>query len=256
MIVSGGSNVGYSLDSELLSKKLNMETFNTSFSISHDYEFVLNYIASNLQKGDIFLYIPEFDNYYVNNENMMSHTLCVSIYNHPSFFSYLSFTQKVNFLTKVPKINTLLLYKNLKYQFLHTQKSSLQTNSRGDYIHHLDKSKTWKKTEITRYEKYQYNHKLSNHFKNAMLKAQQMAESKGATFYVSYPLIAASQYDVRFKEDLEKFYKNTTIKLIGSPENYIFQDDLIYDHPYHTTKKGREIRTEILIKDLQKVLKL
>ncbi len=254
MIISGGSNVGYSLNSELLTEKLDIETFNTSFSISHDYEFVLNYIASNLKKGDIFLYIPEYDNYYVNNENMMSHALCVSIYNSPSFFSHLSFTQKLNFLVKIPKINILLLYKNLKYLLSDTNKNSLQTNSRGDYIHHLNKPQTWEKTAITRYEKYQYDSKLSEHFKTALLKAKKVAESNGATFYISFPLIAESQYDVRFKKDLQKFYKNTSINTIGSQENYIFHDSLIYDHPYHTTKQGREMRTQLLIEDIQKVL--
>lgn len=253
MVISGGSNVGYSIDSELLTDKLKMEVFNVSFSISHDYELVLNYISSNLKKGDIFLYIPEYDNYYINNENMMSYALCGSIYNNPALFSHLSLTQKINFLTKVPKMNILLGYKNLKH-IISPQKSSLETNSRGDYITHLNQSKTWKKSVNTRYDKYKYNHKLSNHFKKVLLSVQKNVEKKGAHFYITYPSIATSQYDVRFAEDLKKFYKNNDLKLIGKAETYIFSDDLIFDHPYHLTKKGRSMRTQFLLQDIQKEL--
>lgn len=251
MIISGGSNVGYSLDSEMLTDNLRMEVFNVSFSISHDYEFTLNFIATNLKKGDIFLYIPEYDNYYITNENTMSDALCASIYNKPWFFNHLSLTQKVNVLTKVPKMNVLLMYKNIKHIISNTTKIS-ETNDRGDYISHLNKQKTWEATTITRYEKYNYDHKLSNQFKNAVLNAQKIAKSKGATFYVSFPSIAASQFDKRFTKDIHKFYKDSGINVIGKPETYIFTDNLIYDHPYHTTKKGRTMRTESLIIDIKK----
>jgi len=253
MVISGGSNVGYSLDSELMSEKLNMEVFNVSFSISHDYELVLNYIASNLKKGDTFLYIPEYDNYYINNENMMSHALCMTIYNKPSLFTHLSWTQKINFLTKVPKMNILLGYKNVK-QLIAFKENKAEINKRGDYISPLNQQKTWKKSAITRYEKYTYDHKLSNHFKKALQNAQKIAESKGASFYITYPSIAASQYDVRFVEDVKEFYKNSDLKLIGKQETYIFSDDLVFDHPYHLTKEGRKQRTEFLLKDIQKEL--
>ncbi|MBC8755135.1 hypothetical protein H2O64_10660 [Kordia sp. YSTF-M3] len=251
IIISGGSNVGYSLDSELLSKNLQQEVYNVSFSISHDYEYVLNYIASSLKKNDTFLYIPEYDQYYINNENTMSDALCVSIYNKPSTFQYLNFQQKINFLTKVPKLNILLLYKNLKH-LVSNKTIMLKTDNRGDYVTHLEQSATWKKSAITRYEKYKYDHKLSNQFKNALLKAQKIAESNGAIFYISYPSIAQSQYDERFSKDLKKFYKNSGLKLIGQPETYIFSDDLIFDHPYHLTKEGRKKRTQFLTKDIQK----
>lgn len=254
ILISGGSNVGYSLDTEVLAKKLDRDVFNISFSISHGYEFPLNYIASNLKKGDIFIYIPEYDHYYVDNENLMSDALSASIYNTPSFFQYLSFAQKVDFITKMPKFNILFIYKNLKNIFLKNSKSALELNSRGDYIHHLNKPQTWKKTKITRYEKYDYNGKLSDHFKDQLLQAKELAMQNGASFYVSFPAIAASQYDKRFKEDVEKFYKNSSISIIGTQENYIFQDSLIYDHPYHTTRKGRTMRTELLVKDIQKLI--
>jgi hypothetical protein len=251
MIVSGGSNVGYSIDSELLTTTLGMEVFNVSFFISHDYEFVLNFIATNLKKGDIFIYIPEYDNYYITNENIMSDALCASIYNKPSFFNHLSLTQKVNFLTKVPKMNVLFMYKNMKYISANTTSVS-ETNDRGDNISHLNKQKTWEAITTTRYEKYNYDSKLSNLFKKALISAKKIAESKGAFFYIGYPSIAKSQYDKRFADDLKEFYKNSDLKLIGKPEIYIFSDDLIHDHPYHTTKIGRTMRTELLIKDIKK----
>lgn len=254
MIVSGGSNVGYSLDSELLTKQLNIESFNCSFSISHGYELLLSYISTHLKKGDIFLYIPEYDHYYTDNENLLSDALSASIYNNPTFFSHLSFAQKVDFIKQIPKINILLAYKNIKYLCKGKNNSSLRINARGDYIHHLDLTQTWEKSAITRYDKYHYDGKLSEHFKEFLCLAKEKAAEKGAFFYVSFPAIAASQYDERFKEDLEKFYRNTTIKIVGTPENYIFPDSLIYDHPYHTMRKGREMRTTILANDLQKVL--
>jgi hypothetical protein len=47
----------------------------------------------------------------------------------------------------------------------------------------------------------------------------------------------------------------SNIPVISIPENYFFNQNFIFEGAHHLNKKGREIRTKKLIKDLKYFLK-
>ncbi|QXP67092.1 hypothetical protein [Polaribacter sp. AHE13PA] len=252
--VIAGSSMGNSFDSELVSKKLNREVFNTSFTLSHKSNFILNYISDKVKKGDIVVYGPEFDNYY-DQDNSISTAQLASVYNNSSFFKYQNFKQKIKFIYNIPKMNVLLSYRKLKSFFKPNLYNDLKKyNSRGDYIHHKNEKRTWNASQISRYEKYNYNHVISTEFKKNILKAKKEIEKKGAHLFITFPPIAESEYDDRFNTDIINFYKKTGLKLIGNPKTFVVNDSLILNHPYHTTYNGTEKRSNLFIENFNPIL--
>ncbi|QVY67213.1 hypothetical protein [Polaribacter sp. Q13] len=252
--VIAGSSMGNSFDSELVSKKLNREVFNTSFTLSHKSNFVLCYITDKVKKGDIVIYGPEYDNYY-DQDNSISTAQLASIYNNSSLFKYQSFQQKIKFIYNIPKMNTLLSYRKLKSFLKPNLYNDLKKyNSRGDYINQKNEKRTWTASQVSRYEKYNYNHKISEEFKKNILYAKKEVEKKGAYFFITFPPIAASEYDDRFYTDIIKFYKKTDLKLIGTPKTFVINDSLILNHPYHTTYSGTKKRSLIFTEKLKPII--
>ena len=66
IIITGGSSSSYSIDSRLLQKKLSVPVINTSLAMSLGSNFHLNMTKDYLRKGDVVLYIPEYEFYYGN----------------------------------------------------------------------------------------------------------------------------------------------------------------------------------------------
>lgn len=252
--VIAGSSMGNSFDSELVSKKLNKEVFNTSFTLSHKSNFILNYITDKVKKGDIVIYGPEYDNYY-DQDNSISTAQLASIYNNNSFFKYQNYQQKLKFIYNIPKMNILLSYRKLKSFLKPNLYNDLKNyNSRGDYIHKKNEKRTWTASQISRYEKYNYNHEISKEFKKNIIRAKQEIEKKGAHLFITFPPIAESEYDDRFNTDIINFYKNTDLKLIGNPKDFVVNDSLILNHPYHTTYKGTKKRSLVFVKNFKSTL--
>mgnify|MGYP005990236931 CR=1 FL=1 len=251
--VIAGSSMGNSFDSEFVSKKMKREVFNTSFSLAHKSSFLLNYISSNVKKGDIVVYGPEYDHYY-DFDNSISMSQSASVYNNTSFFNYLAFNQKIKFLLNIPKMNILLSYKRMKMLLKPQLFNKTTYSKRGDYIDHLKDKKTWKPSKKTRYERNQYQHKMNMVFKENLLKSKSLIEKKGARLFITFPPHPKSEFDKRFTIDLLQFYKNTKFKLIGKPDSFVFHDSLFLNHPYHTTYSGTKKRTEIFIKNLEPFL--
>lgn len=249
--VIAGSSMGYSFNSELASEKLGMEFFNVSFSLAHNAGFILNYISDKIKEGDIVVYGPEYEFYY-GITNSISDAQSSSIYNNPKIFKYQNFYEKMNFISNIPKMNILLLYKRVKMKIKPGLFNTTCFNDRGDFDDFESTKKTWVSSNISKYLRKGYNGNTSNEFKKIVIKAQKKIERKGGKLFVTFPPFPKSEYDNRFTTDLERFYEDTTIKLIGSPDNYIFDDHYFLNHSYHTTALGTNLRTNVFIKEFQK----
>ncbi len=75
--------------------------------------------------------------------------------------------------------------------------------------------------------------------------------------YITFPGYQYSSYknSVAAIKQVEQQLKDNHFLLISSPQEYTIPDSLIFDTPYHLTKKGLDWRTGILIQDLKRVVK-
>lgn len=253
--VVGGSSMRNSFNSELASKKLNKEFYNTSFSFAHNAGFVLNYITDKTKKGDIVIFGPEYVHYY-NFNRPITNSQMATIYNNPKLYKYLSSYQKGEFIFNVPKMNVLFSYRLLKMSLYPNLFSEANHNSRGDYMDHHKDKKTWIPPSQSKYKRSNIRPKSSLEFKEAILKVNKKIHKKGAYFFVTFPPYPISDFDTWISKDLLNFYKNTNIKVIGKPDSFVLNDSLFSNHPYHTTLEGRTLRTEIFIKEAKKEIQL
>lgn len=118
--------------------------------------------------------------------------------------------------------------------------NNLEFNKHGDYIRHLNKDGWYKRNaEQTKYEyRYWEGIKSLNEFK---------AELKEVDIFFTFPPFAASSFDAdmsainKLKKD---FTNDLAIEVVGTPEDFVFEDRYFYDTYYHLTEEGRVLRTK------------
>ena len=82
---------------------------------------------------------------------------------------------------------------------------------------------------------------------------ERKVNARGAKMIVTFPAFQEESFNnIASKiKQVEQTYHGYGFKVIGTPEEYKFSNSLMYDTPYHLTIQGIEIRTQMLIKDLQ-----
>jgi D-alanyl-lipoteichoic acid acyltransferase DltB (MBOAT superfamily) len=80
---------------------------------------------------------------------------------------------------------------------------------------------------------------------------------KNASLYITYPSFQASSFDNNIKQikKVEDELINSGFELLGYPERYRMNDSLMFDTTYHLSKKGVDLRTQLLIEDIKKSIK-
>ena len=91
----------------------------------------------------------------------------------------------------------------------------------------------------------------------ALADFQQQLKKKRVTVLVSYPGYQdiSFQYSINAIKLIEREYKAHNLTTLGTPERYMMPDSLMFNSPYHLTKQGADLRTRLLIEDLQAALK-
>jgi hypothetical protein len=92
---------------------------------------------------------------------------------------------------------------------------------------------------------------------NALINFRDQITQKKAKLYVTFPGYQYSSYQksIGAIKQIQQKLKDKGFMLISTPEEYIIPDSLMFDTPYHLTKKGVDYRTGLLIKDLKKAIK-
>ena len=91
----------------------------------------------------------------------------------------------------------------------------------------------------------------------AIVEFNDAVKSKGATLYISFPPYQKASF-IKTKGQVnfvESELRKTGLTIIGSPERYMVNDNMLYDTPYHLNKKGVDHRTQLLLEDLKGAIK-
>ena len=253
IIFIGGSNLSFGLNSQTIKDSLGINPINTGIHASIGLIYMLDNSLQYIKRGDIVVVVPEYSNYYgdaaYGREELLRTAYEVDGFNG---LSSLKMKQLYNIVPLIPKYIfskfSLKDYRNFKLDPIYSKNSF---NKYGDaYSHWLMPG-----TKVKPFKK------LSNGFNIdviiKLLDYQKKIEEKGAQLFLSYPGYQATSFDVSKDEILfvEKTLRSNDFKLLGTPQRYRMPDILMFDTPYHLSKKGVDIRTELLIQDLKTVLK-
>ena len=253
IIIIGGSNATFGIDSEMLSKEFSINVINYSLHAGFGLNFILNKTEDYIKSGDIIILFPEyqhfFDDYFFGEEILARYLVNGNIKDLNSFS-----IKQINY-----QFSNILRMLTHKIHFIdkdnnHKIYSRRNFNKYGDFIGHLNFNSN---KEINIISHNMNNSKLNYNSFKKIESYSKFLNKNSASFYISYPSIQHDTY-LNNLNQINKIHKNlmnTDLLLIDEPEENTFADSLLYDSPYHLNRKGREIRTKNLITNLKKIMK-
>lgn len=255
----GGSSLAFGLDTKTLSQELDRPAYNFGFHAGLKRDFYLNAVKANIMKGDVIVLAFEYGLYI---EDLMTEDITwYSIDNDIRLIKCIPSSDRFNLFRYYP----IFLYKKISDALFDPhpvpKKESYRYdvfNEYGDVV--VDKYENMrtpeeiKNTAHIRIEKAG----ISDKAVKSLREFKEYCERLGAEVYITFPCI--DENAVKFIEndgkDLKMYLeKETGIKVISEVSDYILDTELFYDTDYHLNTNGVKIRTNMLIKDLKKVLR-
>jgi hypothetical protein len=243
----GGSNLVFGIDSKAIQDALNLPVVNTGIAAGIGLGRMLDDVMPFLHTGDIIVIAPEYLHFTSEwNGSSAAYELIFDAHRywllvHPplygppvDFFVY----AKNKLLSLIPHPPNPLTYARDVF------------NEYGDYVKHLEQENQ----PITPTGPIG---KIDTQYLSSFFQLTDHLIGQGIRIIISYP----SYEEISFRNSAAiiheldaAFRAKQNISVISSPDDYCFPANFFYDSTYHLNARGREIRTERLIRDLKREL--
>ncbi len=247
IIFVGGSNLSFGLNSQLIKDQLELNPINTGVHAGVGLKFMLENTIEYVQAGDLVVLVPEYHHFLVSYANGSDELLRVVLDVYPNKVADLSIEQISNLLPYLPKFLKskfeLGEYRKVVEPEFYGRHSF---NRYGDVFQHWDNEKlAFGPTD----KGGGYHPEIMPH----LIQFREDVRQKGAKMLVSYPCLQDESFGILAEEikQIEQDYKQAGFDLIGTPENYILPDSLLFNTYYHPLKEGLDLRTEQFINDFE-----
>lgn len=273
IILVGGSNVAFGIDSEKMENELHLPVVNTGLHAGIGLPYMLNDVKPYLKEGDTILIIPEYSQFFDDKDKGEVESLAAMIGIHPLSVRYLN----TKSLGEIHLIGATLFRHKADFAFetVHTfffPKTSPEEDenkdemkdvknfsySRHGFNRYGDEVSHWSYTVYPTPD-YPAGSYLGNKINDNQIELlndfHDYAKSRNMTVYVSFSPLLRNEYQ-KNQTAYDQFYtflsKNLSIKIIGTPEEFSFPTAFFFDTRHHLNYEGVENRTQILIFELQK----
>ncbi|MCF2489332.1 hypothetical protein [Dyadobacter sp. CY347] len=245
IVLVGGSNLAFGINSEMLSKMTGMPVVNMALLAPLGMDFILSDALGYIKKGDIVMMSFEYD-----------------------VFPKGDVESQLSVVDFVPEDKHFVTYKQgltekLKAQFLHRLQAPLSIEiilqsptvedpysiyfrkaftRQGDIISHLNNITRTVNAGANTTSLFPYEGQAES-----MNAFTEQFVQKGAKAYFLYPTIAESFYknSVAAVEKLdERYRKDLKATILSAPEQSVYPDSLCFDTVYHLKGKARDAHTE------------
>jgi hypothetical protein len=250
LIIAGGSNVAFGVDSKEIEEELGIKTINVSVHAGMGLKYVLDDLDRYVKKGDIVLLIPEYQMFYDDKFYGGTETI-EALRINPENLGSVNPMQINQMLKGYPLyVRSKIGYTALnllgvkKFGDIYFRDSF---NEYGDLVAHIGQENVQFSTACPL-------NKLNTEVFSYIDKVNKKFNDRGATLLVSFPSLDKTAYDtvVPQVEEIDKTLKeDTEIGLISKSKDYIFGHELFYNSIYHLNGEGRNLRTAKLIYDLK-----
>ena len=257
IILIGGSNVAFGINSDLLNQAFNRPVVNLAMHAGIGLNFLFNITLEHLNPNDIVVVVPEYE-HYQGDLIYGDLALLDTIYFYPAGVKYLMECRQI-VATLEPNLGRA---KNVREHYIKYLFGKGATaievsdiyhrnafNGYGDVISHLNKAKT-------DFVCAGMGHVFNDSAFTAIEKFKYKVVKKGAKFILLYPCIPESRY-IKIQAPLEILaQKMADHKLITKtlPFKYVFPDNYFFDTQYHLNSVGRNERTYKVIEDIQGII--
>ncbi|WP_106792268.1 hypothetical protein [Aquimarina sp. Aq78] len=250
IILAGGSNLVFGIDSQQIEKEFNVPVVNLGLHAKLGLTFILNELKDVAASKDVIVLSIEHLMTVEGDRELQTMT---SYYNP---FAYKYYHQKDNNWSaqfKMELDNHHMLFKKLISNTVEKAKNDpVYTrnglNKYGDGINHLGlekKDKLGSKSIIK--DNKDEEIKVLNDF-------YAFAKDKGIEVVFSYGAYEASEYKKNMnalKKTHKKMKQNLNIEMIMDIDDFVYPTSYFYDSVYHLNQKGRSIHTKKMIQKLK-----
>jgi hypothetical protein len=252
IILFGGSSMAFGLDSKMLYDSTGIPSINIGLKASLGMSIPLHYVCKYLKPGDIIILAPEYAQY--QNEIYLGEGMTparVILHADPKFLFHASYKE----LKKILPYSFPTIIEKLKITYnLKSNKIDSSFNEFGDFVYHLNKNNRVISNHVFNTK---YGLKLNYESISYLIKINQEIKKRQGLMLISFQPIL-SQVGISNLSLIKKIYyalRLSKIPVISIPENYFFDQKFLFEGAHHLNKKGREIRTKKLIKDLKYFIK-
>jgi hypothetical protein len=255
MILIGGSNTAFSVDSQEMAQRFGMPVINMGLNVDLGLRYMLNEVKPALRDGDILLIFPEYAHFAgvpLDGESRELGTLvklcpeCISGITTP----LQEFNVAAGLAEGIESDIFRALGKSHDPSPVYTRQAF---NAWGDMVAHLDQPvPSGFAASIPRVEVSSPNPAIE------LLNSFYRSLDVDAQVFLVYPAIPIPQYKAQkenFAELSELILSDLEIPVIGVPQDFIYAAKLFYDTSYHLNCEGREAHTDHVIDMLTPSLK-
>lgn len=259
IIFIGGSNISFGLDSKKVIEKFSKPVVNMGVHANLGLEFTINDVKSYINKGDVVVLAPEYENFYTDDFYGMMELVSVLFDIDPSGRKLVDLTQWRHLFKYIPTYSAKKIKNYIFSPFEKKTSSSIISpydrksfNEFGDtYIHwslpnqsHLCSKKTNGSEKI--------NTEVMTFLKNF----KEYTEDRQAKLIILPPVIESQSYDslTNVIDLINKSLSSNSIPYSAEPVRYKFSSDLFFNTYYHLNKKGVDKRTQLVIEDLNNIV--
>ena len=249
LVFVGGSTLAFGLDSLMVKQALGVPVVNMGLHARLGLKFMLDQVQPSLNKGDIVVVVPEYDQFTGN-----------LFYGGWFLIENAVFTHNLRLLLSMPPLqfadNLLKLnrhifdYNNqaLRSSKIHSIYARNKFNSYGDMMGHLALPNQMysKKYSVLSADINQASVQYLHNFISTN-------DNRGIITLVIYPSVARSYY-IQQEASITMIsgaLRNKGIKILSPPQDVIYDDDLFYDTYSHLNARGRKLRSEKIIQTLK-----
>ena len=256
VIVVGGSNVAFGLDSSLLEQHIGMPVINFGLYAALGTKVMMDLSKANINEGDIVILAPEMDeqtlSLYFNAE--------AALQGIESDWNMLRYIPKENYSDLAGGIYA---YTTSKIKYLHSGPPDPEGvynrdsfNEYGDIIYARPHN-----TMLLGYDPTKAIELVPALFDQAFMdyvnEYTAYCKHQGATVYFSFPPMNASAMapsnDADSLLDFCCFlYESLACKVISNVNDYIIEENYFYDSNFHLNDSGAILRTSLLAHDINR----
>jgi len=255
IILAGGSNVAFGVDSSQVHKVTQRETINLGLLGGIGLGAMLNEVEEGARAGDLVLLIPEYEHFYGNimygdrdAANLVRYDMSSLRY----FSSWGQWKSLVENAHALARDTTLGLMDKARAKMRGGQEAravptiyrSDAFNEYGDVVAHLNQAPRPDRVAAT---STRMEGEFNQQALDAIARCARRLAARGAGFLVFYPPVAARYWAVNSDLVRQVAARMPEQWTLTTPEEWVFDDRLFYDTAYHLNRVGRELRTKKLV---------
>ncbi len=256
LVIIGGSNTAFGIDSELLENELEMPVVNMGIHVGLRLEYMINEAKPFIGKGDVIVLLPEYTHLYYDVEAGFTKAFYRANEVFPEAMNYIqpakipnAFLQTYADLLQT-KLKVLLIPTGaeqskhvIRNQKVYRRQSF---NDQGDMVAHLSMSPQGFLKRDDMFEQF-LEDEISTEYFSLTNEFNEFVKSKGGKFMMSM----APTPEAVYLEDVGQTIKTVldagaNYPILGSPGDFVYPDSMFFDTRYHLIKESRFDRTKKL----------